>query len=61
MSSSGQRFTTPAEVRAIPSEQWEVWVQNGTVPTERFVGADTRRTAYHVMRATRRRLEARRA
>lgn len=57
MSVTGLTYHTPADVRAIPQEQWERWIVTATTPTERFVGADTRRVAFEVMRATRRRLE----
>lgn len=60
MSSTGQRFRTPADVRAIPNAQWERWHADGTNPFPLF-SADqlTQRCLRHVVKAHLRRIEAR--
>ena len=57
MSSTGLMFRTAADVRAIPNQQWERWIETESVPFRAF--ASERRCQQvlrHVVKATRRRM-----
>lgn len=58
-SSTGQppKYVTPAEVRAIPNEQWEEWIGRGYFPITEF-DPSCLKTAATILSATRRRMEA---
>ena len=58
MSSTGLRFRTAADVRAIPNEQWEEWLRTLSVPVYAFTTSEARLTALHIVRATTRRMRA---
>jgi hypothetical protein len=57
MDRTGQRFRTPADVRTIPSAQWETWIQAGVIPWEEFA-ADAYPVAHTIAKATIRRMDA---
>ena len=55
MSSTGPRFRTPADVRAIPNEQIDEWVRAGTLPLHEF-GPECELVLGAVVRSARRRM-----
>lgn len=58
MSSNGLRYRTPADVRAIPNEQWEEWLHGETLPFPAFSAArEVQTTLRTLIKATRRRTE----
>ena len=58
-SSTGPRFRTPADVRAIPNERWEEWLRTDTLPFPAFYPTRGVQTVLRtVIRATRRRTDA---
>lgn len=59
MSSTGPRFRTPADVRAIPNDQWERWLRDNGVPFGAFAATfETQKTMRTLIEATRRRIVA---
>lgn len=57
MSSTGPTFRTPADVRAVPNEQWEQWLRTDAVPFRAFACERwTQRALREVVNATGRRL-----
>lgn len=61
MSSTGLKYRTPDEIRAIPNDQWERWL-NGleyVAPTAFSSEAKCQMTLRYVVKATRRRMDAR--
>lgn len=57
MSSTGLRFRTPADVRAIPSSQWEEWIRAKVIPWEQFA-PDVYAVGHTIAKATLRRMDA---
>jgi len=59
MSGTGPRFRTPADVRAIPNEQWDAWFIACDFPWGDFSPERTVQIAFkHVRRAQARRVMA---
>ena len=60
MSSTGPRFRTPADVRAIPNDQWERWISGveACPPTAFSAEAGCQMTVRHLVKATLRRMDA---
>lgn len=52
-------YRTPAEIRAIPNEQWERWLRQRSVPWTQFAATpDCQRTLKYVVKAARGRIKA---
>lgn len=61
MSSTGQppKYLTPADVRAIPNAQWEIWVQDKHIPWDLFApDENVYGVAFNIAKATIRRMDA---
>jgi len=55
--SPSKRYRTPAEVRAIPNEQWETWIRGNNLPFTSFSAAsDCQECLRTIVKATLRRL-----
>lgn len=51
-------YTTPAQIRAIPNSLWESWVENDSLPWQKFsVERHCQQTLRTILKTTRRRLE----
>ena len=59
MSSTGPRFRTAEDVRAIPNDQWEAWILGRDIPWRQFSAERNCQTVLRsVLRATARRMLA---
>lgn len=54
-----RRYRTPAEIRAIPNEQWEAWIRGNSLPFTAFsASAECQKTLQTIVAATVRRMKA---
>lgn len=54
-----RRYRTPAEIRAIPNQQWEAWIRGNNLPFAAFsAAADCQQTLRAILNATLRRMKA---
>ena len=57
--SPAARYRTPAEIRAIPNEQWEAWIHGNNLPFTSFsAAAGCQECLRTIVKATVRRMEA---
>ena len=54
-----RRYRTPAEIRAIPNQQWETWIRGNNLPFTAFSAeAACQKTLQTIIAATLRRMKA---